>query len=181
MLIRGSPKLNKHDLEDRFFRLQWKRRRNGEPREITKSVTLKVHSVCPVAKTLPTFSLHLCLPAATRRRIGSCFPPRPRTHVHLLCVPCIRNRSSLVSVARFFLYCPESRCRSLPFEFILEKTMSGIREKHDWLKRLRVTCVPICTHLVHPTTPDRFVAIESSEERAKDPRSPSYDTSSRLV
>lgn len=75
--------------------------------------------------------------------------------------------------------CPESRCCSLPFEFILEKTMSGIRERNDWLKR--VTCVPICTHSVHPTTPDRFVAIESSEERAKDPRSPSYDTSSRLV
>ena len=128
-MIRGSSKLKKHDLEDRFFRLQWKRRRNGEPREITKSVTLKVHSVCPVAKTLPTFSLHLCLPAATRRRIGSSFPPRPRTHVHLLCVPCIRNRCSLVSVARFFLYCSECCCCWLPFEFILEKTMSGIREK----------------------------------------------------
>lgn len=144
-MIRGSPKPNKHDLEDRFFRLQWKRRRNGEPREITKSVTLKVHSVCPVAKTLPTFSLHLCLPAATRRRIGSCFPPRPRTHVHLLCVPCIRNRSSLVSVARFFLYRPESHCCSLPFEFILEKTMSGIREKRHGRNAYAYMCTDLHT------------------------------------
>lgn len=143
MLIRSSPNLNKHDLEDRFLTcITMETTREASREGITKSVTLKVHSVCPVAKTLPTFSLHLCLPAATRRRIGSSFPPRTRTHVHLLCVPCIRNRSSLVSVRPSL----PIRCRDLLLlvEFILKKTMSGIRGKR--LVGMRVyTCVAICS------------------------------------
>lgn len=78
--------------------------------------------------------------------IGSPFPPRPRTHVHLLCTPCIRNRSSLVSVlpgssytlARSVLLLLAARSRS---------TMSGIRKKQlaGTLVQTWPTYLRICT------------------------------------
>lgn len=33
-------------------------------------------------------------------------------------------------------------------------------ERNGLVETLTRTCVPICTRLVHPTTPDRFVAME---------------------